>query len=91
MFDIDPLIDIIFNFDSCKMCSTTIRFPRYNDRMKLLETRKGRCGEWANCFTLYCRAFGYESRFVLLKLDERDKREANELERDLFPKDDASA
>ncbi|KAL6496960.1 Peptide-N(4)-(N-acetyl-beta-glucosaminyl)asparagine amidase [Orobanche gracilis] len=49
----------------CKSCSSVTRFPRYNDPMKLLETRKGRCGEWANCFTLYCRAFGYESRLIL--------------------------
>ncbi|KAL3634698.1 Peptide-N(4)-(N-acetyl-beta-glucosaminyl)asparagine amidase [Castilleja foliolosa] len=49
----------------CKSCSKETRFPRYNDALKLLETRKGRCGEWANCFTLYCRAFGYESRLVL--------------------------
>ncbi|KAJ6846192.1 peptide-N(4)-(N-acetyl-beta-glucosaminyl)asparagine amidase [Iris pallida] len=49
----------------CNMCSTVTRFPRYNDPQKLLETRKGRCGEWANCFTLYCRAFGYESRLIL--------------------------
>ncbi|KAL8028776.1 hypothetical protein ABFX02_14G182900 [Erythranthe guttata] len=49
----------------CKTCSNVTRFPRYNDPLKLVETRKGRCGEWANCFTLYCRAFGYESRLVL--------------------------
>ncbi|KAK7332877.1 hypothetical protein VNO80_29633 [Phaseolus coccineus] len=49
----------------CTFCSKLTRFPRYNDPMKLVETREGRCGEWANCFTLYCRAFGYESRLIL--------------------------
>ncbi|XP_048499166.1 peptide-N(4)-(N-acetyl-beta-glucosaminyl)asparagine amidase isoform X2 [Beta vulgaris subsp. vulgaris] len=49
----------------CSFCSRITRFPRYNDPIKLIETRKGRCGEWANCFTLYCRAFGYESRLIL--------------------------
>ncbi|XP_047151432.1 peptide-N(4)-(N-acetyl-beta-glucosaminyl)asparagine amidase [Vigna umbellata] len=49
----------------CTFCSKLTRFPRYNDPMKLVETREGRCGEWANCFTLYCRAFGYDSRLIL--------------------------
>ncbi|XP_020210972.1 peptide-N(4)-(N-acetyl-beta-glucosaminyl)asparagine amidase isoform X1 [Cajanus cajan] len=49
----------------CTFCSKPTRFPRYNDPIKLVETREGRCGEWANCFTLYCRAFGYESRLIL--------------------------
>ncbi|KZT57911.1 hypothetical protein CALCODRAFT_495562 [Calocera cornea HHB12733] len=45
-------------------CGGVRRFPRYNDPAMLMKTREGRCGEWANLFTLFLRAVGLRTRYV---------------------------
>ena len=50
---------------SCTACdSIEIRFPRYNSPLKLLQTRTGRCGEWANLFGCILYACGFKTRLV---------------------------
>lgn len=50
-------------------CGQTLRFHRHNDVAKLLQSRRGRCGEFANCFTFLCRCLGYEARLVHATFD----------------------
>eukprot|EP00438_Fugacium_kawagutii_P003326 Skav206153 [mRNA] locus=scaffold1545:91504:93018:- [translate_table: standard] len=49
----------------CTGCESLLRFPRYSDPAKLLETRHGRCGEWANCFTLLLSSLKIKVRLVV--------------------------
>jgi thiol-disulfide isomerase/thioredoxin len=48
----------------CKTCSAQTLFPRFNSTRTLLKTRKGRCGEFANLFGFFCRAAGFETRYI---------------------------
>jgi peptide-N4-(N-acetyl-beta-glucosaminyl)asparagine amidase len=49
----------------CAKCDKNAHFNRYNNPVTLLRTREGRCGEWANCFTLCCRAAGLKAALVV--------------------------
>lgn len=53
----------------CENCHLITDFKRYGICEQLLIVRKGRCGEWAYCFTLFCRALGWEARLVVDQTD----------------------
>ncbi|XP_017074871.1 peptide-N(4)-(N-acetyl-beta-glucosaminyl)asparagine amidase isoform X2 [Drosophila eugracilis] len=54
--------DVLVEVAVC--CGQESKFYRYNDISQLLVSRKGRCGEYANCFTFLCRTLDYDARIV---------------------------
>jgi len=51
---------------NCTMCNATTTFPRYNCPKAIFREKKGRCGEYANLFGVYCRAVGFDQvRYIL--------------------------
>lgn len=50
---------------NCTLCNTETTFPRYNSPRALLKSKRGRCGEFANLFGAFCRALGFDTRYIL--------------------------
>mgnify|MGYP001161803423 FL=1 len=53
----------------CNSCGATTRFPRFNSPAVLLQTRQGRCGEWAALFTYILVSFQLRTRYIWNKED----------------------
>lgn len=48
----------------CESCNAVSRFLRVNTLRPILRSRRGRCGEYAQAWLLFLRAWGYEARYV---------------------------
>ena len=50
----------------CRTCLSYTRFPRYNNAMSVIETKRGRCGEYSMLLYRMLRVLGYhEIRWVV--------------------------
>ena len=49
----------------CGACGAMTRFPRYNVVGKIVQTRQGRCGEYAQVLYQLVRALGWHTRLVV--------------------------
>lgn len=53
----------------CLKCNGHHDFVRYNEGAILLDTREGRCGEWAYCFFVILKAFDFDVRLIFDSTD----------------------
>ena len=53
----------------CGSCITSSRFPRFNTVSKILDTRRGRCGEYSILMMLFLDCLGYVTRWVVDRED----------------------
>ena len=53
----------------CSRCNTTSRFARYQDVTKVLETRRGRCGEYSVLMMQLLQGLGYTARWIVDRED----------------------
>ena len=49
----------------CGVCGKVYRFPRSVALAKVMETRRGRCGEYSRLFFKAMEALGYATRYVV--------------------------
>ena len=49
---------------SCKKCGSLSRFPRFNYLDRVLDTRRGRCGEYSMLMYRFLRLLGYRVRWI---------------------------
>lgn len=49
---------------SCTQCNCTSRFPRFNEVQKVLETKRGRCGEYSILIFRMLKVLGYNVRYI---------------------------
>lgn len=49
----------------CHNCGSFTRFPRYNSAMDIIQSRRGRCGEYSLLLYRFLRALNHDARWVV--------------------------
>ena len=49
----------------CHKCRSFTRFPRYNSAFDIIQSRRGRCGEYSLLLYRFLRALNHDARWVV--------------------------